>query len=232
MSRIGSSNLRSKQRGFLVNPFVFSVNGPPWSMVVSLLHMDSLPFSDQKGRVVTNVGSVTLDTVNQKYGAGCAQFNRTNYLTVTGGTDYSFGTEDYLVEFWIYPELTSQYQYLFSTGSYSTGQLSVRLNLTDRVEVFVNLTAGSIYTINPLSLNNWHHIAVSCASGTTRLFLDGVIQGSTTAFGSITAATEVQIGAQAGGSPFQGKMDDFRAARSSNGYTYNFAVPSGPLPNS
>lgn len=188
-------------------------------------------FAEGTGKSITIVGAKTKTSQLDPFGAstGVGYFDGSGYLTAGSSAGFSLGTGDFTIEFWIRPALSSAYQNILSTGAYSTGQVSVRLNLTDRVEVYVNTTAGSIYT-NPLSLNTWVHIAICRASGTTRIYRGGTMDMSTTATWDATSTGTLTVSGAT--SALNGYLSDLRITKGVARYTGStYTVPTEPFPD-
>jgi hypothetical protein len=74
---------------------------------------------------------------------------------------------------------------------------------------------------------NWHHIAITRASGTNRMFFDGVLQGSVTSDSTnYTAPNNMQIGTSSTYGDFSGYLDDLRITKGYARYTSNFTPPA------
>ena len=63
-----------------------------------LMHCDTTAFNDEKGSSVSNYG-VTLNTTEQKFGLGCAQFDGASYLEITDSSTLTYGTGNWTFEF-------------------------------------------------------------------------------------------------------------------------------------
>jgi hypothetical protein len=96
-------------------------------------------------------------------------------------------------------------------------------------------TNGSIPIQRSISIssNTWHHIAVARASGVTRLFTNGNMDGSfSDTYNYLASTVAPVIGAEASGvSAFTGYIEDFRVTKGIACYTANFTPPNGPLPS-
>jgi len=108
---------------------------------------------------------------------------------------------------------------------------------------FLLLTSGAIYsgqytgstgtTLNTssVSANTWYHVAYTRASGTIRLFLNGVQAATTTASGSINTWPPVTgYDGPTNGRPLNGYIDDLRITNGYARYTSNFTPPTAALP--
>jgi len=109
----------------------------------------------------------------------------------------------------------------------------IRLNGSDIWVVGVNGWDVNIAPNNDsVTLNTWHHIALSCTADTAYLFVDGVLQGTSPRSDmSWPFSTSFQIGYQAnfGGENYSGYMDEFRYSDVAL-WTANFPPPTAPAP--
>jgi hypothetical protein len=172
-------------------------------------------------------GSAQISTSIVKYGTGSIKFNGAggDYLYTTATAQFN-PNKPYTIEFWTYP-LTSVNQVSFissSSGYFYLETYSGSLFLGDGV--------NNIISVSPPSLNAWTHVAVSYDGTTSRLFFNGVSQGtSTTALQSQTLSTWYVGQRYDGTRPFNGYIDDLRITKGYARYTANFTPPTAALPN-
>lgn len=106
-----------------------------------------------------------------------------DYLTVAGSSNLAFGTNDFTIECWIYfTSLGAVAQIVYdarptsvSSGAYPTIYVN---SSTLKITYYTN-GADRIAANNAASLNQWTHVVVSRESGTTRMFIDGLLQSQT-----------------------------------------------------
>ena len=124
-----------------------------------------------------------------KIGNG-AYFNGVNSYLTLGSTDLNL-TGDFSVSLWYKPTDMSNYQTLFT----STGNLSIHYNGNNGNNgIDVNNTySGAISTSGNFVQNTWYYISVVCSSGVTSLYIDGVLQASTTQ--ALTIKSGIYLGA-------------------------------------
>lgn len=116
MSRIVRSTdvraaLRSRQRGFLLNPFRFGGGGggdPYFANVPLLLHMNgangSTTFTDSSGtpKTVTAYNGAAISTAWSKFGGASGLFDGTNdYIDTPDNAGFTLGTSDFTIEGWV-----------------------------------------------------------------------------------------------------------------------------------
>jgi hypothetical protein len=164
-------------------------------------------------------------------GAGYVEFDGTNdTLTIADNTDFNFGSGDYTIEMWVYPErISATQENLITRGT--SGFSGFIMSVTN----FLDTTNGSSWTVditytNPLVADKWQHIAVCRNGDTWTVYIDGVANGTTTVSGSVQASAQtLTIGERIGQTDFQGYISNLRIIKGTALYTSNFTPPTGPL---
>lgn len=224
--------LRSRQRGFLLNPFRFGGGGgdPYFSNVVSLLHFDSA-FPDVKGKTWTPTGSATTSTAVKKFGVASGYFNG-GYIASASSSDWAFGTGDFTVELWLYPGTVPTGAYFSPIGNWAA---SVGWCFFMRTDSKIQFSNGSTFVLSSstISSSNWYHIAYSRQGTTGRLFIEGAKVGEITDNVNLTSTNAVCIGRNGAASDlWLGYIDEVRVTKGVARYTANFTPPTAPFPNS
>jgi hypothetical protein len=179
------------------------------------------------------VGNAQVSTTQAKWGTTSMYFNgSTGYLkpyypAPANGTNFTFGTGDFTIEFWMYP--TSQPangMIMDGRGSGASGDLW----LINWVSGVANWYAGAVLiSSSTISANTWTHLAI-CRSGTsTKMFLNGTQTGSTyTDTKNYTVGNGwPTIGASYNAVDFfAGYIDDLRITKGYARYTANFTPPT------
>ncbi len=167
----------------------------------------------------------------------------TDYLNVSS-TDFAFGTSDFSVEMW------------FNSGDVSSAGQRGLIQLSDTVgglktnytSGFVistgvnNAGSGSNNNVNchilgdelgsntaPLRNHTWHHVTLTRQSGTARLFLNGILLGSSSAAESISAEHLVIGGWYSTSYLHKGFISNLRIVRGTALYTDDFIPPTREL---
>jgi hypothetical protein len=207
-----------------------------------------------KGEGVNNSTSI-IDSSNNKFAvsaAGNAKISTTKFkygtssITFDGGTDY-LGTSNikfklsssYTVEFWINPNsygVPTHGAGIFINGTLASNFNRVQLAITPLGAVSTNgITNSQLWGIlssaGAVPLNTWTHIALSSTGTTVRLFVNGVLAGSSAISLISTLPDTFYIGVHRSGNAlryFNGYIDDFRLTQGVGRYTENF-TPPGPL---
>ena len=213
-----------------------------------MLHFDSAgPFVDSSvnAQTVTTAGSVTLNTTDQLFGAGCASFPGTyaDYLTipaaVAGPLDFNSCLQ-WTIEFWIKPStitVPNGDRILWETQPSGSVKLQIQgggslVLVLPGGAGFGNVSSGG----GAIVAGSWQHIAVVRDFGQFYIFVNGVqvaYSNQQSQTGVITSSTETTFKIN-GGTPFDdslaGLVDDFRITTRAALYTEAF-TPAGPLAN-
>lgn len=213
---------------------------PYWNNVVALLHMDgadgSTTFTDVKGNTITPAGNAQIDTSQSKFGGASGLFDGSgDYFTSGEITGMPLGTGDFTVEFFVRPAIVgSGFAGLLATPSpsgYVGGGLYIR-RAGGTIEVLMNGVSTPVAQASAAwAANVWIHVAVTRESGSVRLFIDGVLQGSATTNTTNLTGTTVRFGysTQDAGS-YNGWADELRITKGVARYTANFTPPTEPFP--
>jgi|9_EtaG_2_1085328.scaffolds.fasta_scaffold00311_7 plastocyanin len=172
--------------------------------------------------------------------AKSVDFDGNDALTSATSSDLSFGTGDYTVEFWFNADAigdTPLFENRVSgSPSDATGFTLTAHGSTNGVRIWWTGASRINGGGSSLNLKQWHHLAATRSSGTTYLFLDGTLLGTTTDSINVTT-TEAHIagGKYSGGSSlshyFDGKISNFRIVKGTALYTSSFRPTNEPLTN-
>lgn len=186
------------------------------------------------GGAVTGPGrwGTQFNGTNQWVAAAANQATRLGLgeFTIEGFflTSYAGGNAQVLIEQAVIDE---------STGN-NNGWL---LYITSAGNIIFGGAGGQTYisASMPPYLGLWNHVALTRAGGTIRLFVDGLLVGSTTtsvdfdaAFNTGRTDTPTLFGShemQLAGSWFNGYLSNWRIVKGSALYTSNFTIPAVPL---
>lgn len=207
-----------------------------------LLHMDgsngSTTFTDSSpyGRAVTGYGSAQISTAQSKFGGASGYFDGTgaNYVQMTPAAELQF-SGNFTIALYVYTTSTSD-QVVASSSSDTNTQI-FRLNSggggTNTVSCFLN---GNYVFNNSASgvtlINAWHHVAMTRQGWTTRLFVDGNVIATTTAFTDTFRMDVIGRMFFSGSSyqyQFSGYMDEVLVINGTALYATNFTPPTAPF---
>ncbi len=182
----------------------------------------------------TFINNVQLVTTDKQFGTASVDIPGGNghYLTVPASTSWDFGTADFTAEAWVNIDSTSSFASIFGRHKFNT---SARWNLavnTSGILQFWHSLSLRVTTSTDLRTTGWAHVAVSRNSGTTRLFVNGVEEGSTATVSNITASAEpLHIGRDPESVTriLNGRIDDARITKGVGRYPAAFTPPIAEL---
>lgn len=211
-----------------------------FSSVTALLHMDgadaSTTFTDTSGspKTVSVFGNAQVDTAQSKFGGASLMLDGAgDYLQIPGaGGEFSFGTGDFTIEGWFLPTtLNSESALMWGSGvgwtlfAYPANQLT--WGRTAPLGGANLLLSGTVLTTGV-----WNHIAVTRASGTVTIWINGVSGGTTSDTSNYNANGNLQIGRSHTGEWFNGWIDEVRITKGAARYTAGFTPPTLPFEES
>ena len=155
-----------------------------------------------------------------------------DYLTVPDSSDFHFGTANFTIEFWIYPNNNNNW-WVFGKGDSASAAGSAFSFYNGGTYDFYH-SGGALSISRPaLTVATWHHIAVVRNGSTISIYKNGS-QNSTGNIGtnSINSALTrpLQIGLYSV-SGFNGYLSNFRITKGVARYTSNFTPPTAPFPD-
>ena len=160
---------------------------------------------------------------------GSLFFNGSNYANVVAGTTaLAFGTGDFTIECWVYPT-TAGVIYDQRTG---TADISPLINAASGSWTY-QYGGTTAITGGAVTLNAWTHVAVSRASGSTKLWINGTQSGVTyTDTNNYTCPSgRPYLGAygDTAGAKLTGYITNLRAVKGTAVYTTTFTPSTSPL---
>ena len=213
-----------------------------------LLHMDESSFKDvsRYKRTITNTGSVAVDGTNKVFGAGSASMGTNKVLSFAHAADVDLLDQDFTIDFRVRSTSSTAGSFLSKDATNPAGVLTGPVLITQGFntrQLFIDISTNSslpaefrIATANEaLTVNTWHHAAVTRSGGTIYGFLDGVLI-DTAAIGTDPLESNAypwRIGAAgvtaaSGLSYMQGQIDEFRMMIGKCAWTANFTPPAKP----
>ena len=165
---------------------------------------------------------------------GSIAFTSGQTTTVPSNAAFTFGTGDYTVEAWVYINSGQTQQYtIFNVGGAAAGSYGFYWSAaTQKFQATRYGDAGGAgTTTNTYVVGQWYHIANVRASGTSKIYINGIEDtGATYALGNVTAGTGISLSSTfAIGSFNTGYTTNLRVVKGTAVYTSNFTPPSAPL---
>lgn len=219
---------------------------PYWSYTSLLLHGDgthgSTTFIDECGKTVTSPsGNAQIITSDYKFGTGCIDFinHADGRLDVADNADWNFGAGDFTIEFWVkqISMRASNAQAIVNkrTDSGVRGPFAILIPTnTRKVQLLLAKTTAS-YDVNiqtpgnVLASDTWNHVACVRSGTNVYLFVNGVLEASSTLSGALVVNTDpLRFGDTATGTDlsFGGRLDEIRITKGVARYTTNFTPPT------
>jgi hypothetical protein len=164
---------------------------------------------------------------------GSMKFYGTSYVTIATNAAFTYGTNDFTIETWVYFTSIGTTQYIIDQRNSGTANAvipTLYLNSGGNLRYFVS-NSDRILGAATLTTDTWYHVAV-CRSGTsTKLFLNGTQDGSTYTDTSNYAASRVVIGSQGdtASNYLNGYMSSVRLTKGVALYTTTFTPSTVPL---
>lgn len=187
-------------------------------------------------KTLTSFGTPTVSTTQSVFGGSSMFLDGTgDYLRSPNNADFDFSTGDFTIECFIHPLAFGPGDQVIVTR-FTAWATAVGFYLGTRAGSpnILIFRAGNTVPISlngntPLTLNTWQHVAVTRASGVTRMFIDGVLQTATHS-GSVDISSTSQLSIGSGpvsnDENFNGYIDELRITKNVARWTGNYVVPT------
>ena len=219
---------------------------PFYSSVSLLLHGDgangSTTFTDNSPRVkivANNYGNIISTT--QSYFPGLSSiFCNNTHMTYTANTDFELGSGDFTIECWYRGTTGADFSAIVSKGLFENTSGAYALHFrggSNLLGFYLGSTDNNVITstTNIKTSGVWNHVAVSRIVNSTKMFINGIQEGSTYAAaytiptGGILSVGKYYYGYS--GDSVTGYIDDLRITKGVGRYNTNFALPTAPFSN-
>lgn len=195
--------------------------------------------SSSSPHTMTAVGDAQIDTAQSKFGGASILFDGTgDYVTTPDSDDFSFGTGDFTIDFWIRFNSTAACRFCGqdnggTTYWYIEKQSNAGGNKLSLLFVSAGVTIASYVMTSAWSdfaTGTWFHLAFVRTTTTARIFINGTSQSLTaaTTFGTGNvgnAAAVFELG-RLTSDLVNGWIDEFRISKGVARWTANF-TPAG-----
>jgi hypothetical protein len=155
-----------------------------------------------------------------------------SYITTPGSNDWAVGTGDFTVEWFSNQSSTSQFQRIFTVGDYP----NIKIGVSIESATFYYWANNSFRysSASATTTSTWYHWAVVRQSGTTYVYRNGTLRGSSFAdTNNITDNTTTFVVGNtntfATNSALVGDLTNFRFVKGLAVYTGDFTVPTSAL---
>lgn len=231
-----------------------------WSYVRLLISADgaddATTFVDKSiwRNTITPIGNSKMDTSFKKFGDSSLQLDGAgDYLNCGHTIGFDMAADDFCIDFWVRGGVSEHTGGVW-LGKHDTQgdnnlQWQVAYNSTDNRVTLNTSTDGTAVssawfdldtdgvTLSQFFDGNWHHVAALRQSGTTKVYVDGKLGGSTWVGGgaSLMAAPNIDlvIGGRRNGGGYTATipashMDEIRVTVGVPRYTAAFTPPNAP----
>lgn len=212
---------------------------PYFSKVSLLLHGDgannstSIIDSSPNSKIMSAFGNAKISTSQSKFGSSSMYFDGSgDYLTTSTSTDFALGY-DWTLEAWIRPAAYNGVIFDVRTAN-QCGYW--HLDANGKIAVpggpYSSPTVTHISTA-VIALNSWTHVAVCGSLTGTAIFINGVLDSTSSTVSNWATTTQkpyIGIAFDTTSYPFNGYIAGLRITKGIARYTSNFTVPSNQLP--
>lgn len=159
-----------------------------------------------------------------------------DYLTVSPGADFAFGTGDFTIEMFVYHNTRGTYDYLIDgrNSGQTSGPWGLSYGYSSGTTLQFASSAGlAIAAPSNPPLHKWFHVAVARSGTSLKMFIDGVaVASATNSTDFSTQPTISYIGTRYSTEhSFDGFISNLRVVKGTALYTSDFTVPTEPLTN-
>ncbi|EKE28559.1 MAG: Gp88, partial [uncultured bacterium (gcode 4)] len=161
----------------------------------------------------------------------------TSYITTPNSTDFNFWTWDFTIDAYVNTKTNSSYQMIFDRYNATAYTWQFWINGW-KLFVYIRNSAADGWVVNftssvTMSINDWHHVALTRSSWVFYLWLDWVQVGSVAANYNLNSTLPVTIWKQGNSNNyfFNWYLDELRVTKWLARWTGNFssALPVWPL---
>jgi hypothetical protein len=174
-------------------------------------------------------GASTAATATSNGITGAGEFQY-----ITGNADYAAGTNDFTVECWVKPSSWDTGGPILAFGASTNNGLHItRDGSNSRLRVIPYGGSNIVYSTTLPPIGEWTHVAVSRASGTTKIFINGTEEGSASDSTTYVQGDSFYLGYSGtnAGTTGYGKYSNVRFVNGTAVYTSSFRPLYEPLTN-
>ena len=177
-------------------------------------------FTDALGNTtITQNNGVTMSSAQKLFGQQSMYMaNTSDSITFDNASVFDVGTGDYTVGFWYRPTALGNWSRVFATDTFRNNKPLRIYSHNGTISVYAESTTDGTNThdlmmshyLGANSVDNWWHIMIRRESGTTRLYINGSEEDSSTMSYDIDNSTTPTLGADSSGqSGVKGYIQDF-----------------------
>ena len=203
---------------------------PAWSGLLEDNTGFTFTDSGNTGHTLTPNGDVYHDGRQKKIGSTALKFDGSDYISAPDHADWQLGTS-MTIEAWVYVSAVNTDNVIIAQGGDGGSDVDgfcFRLQSGGNLQYnqYQSSALTSFSFAHGMSVNTWHHVAVSRDGTTIRMFVDGVLKTSATTSGVIAAVPNSGLTLTIGKAHtshwyFNGHIDEIRVSSSAR-YTSAF----------
>lgn len=192
-----------------------------------LLNMNNGGITDKhSSHTFETVGNAQLSTAVKKYGSASMYFDGNGDRLVIPYSTLFSQMQPYTVEFWFYPTnngVTGQYIFARNSGGFFNLNWFGTIMRVDKQGTGIQITGSTT-----MAVNQWHHFAMTYDGTNTKIWVNGVLDGSVAGTSTSDTSANITIGyyEASGTSSYYGYIDDFKFTKGVALYTSNFTPPT------
>jgi hypothetical protein len=183
--------------------------------------------ADRTGKTVNVLGNAQISSFQKKFGTASARFTTDGDLLEIGSdADLQYGFSTYTLEAWVHLTTGGRKQYVINKGNTAATTFGLYLETSNKLTGQHGTTVFTATTV--LSTGTWYHVMMSRDSANqNRLFVNGVLEATTTATANVTNSDNLTIGGYSGTGnlSLRGYLDEIRVSTVAR-YTDSFTVPT------
>lgn len=214
-----------------INTFDVTVKTPANKLWKPIALIHAKTSDNQWKRVYANAAISSTKVSGTAYSAYMLPTTAESYVEFTPKKENYIFLGDFTIEMYFYQQGRPRaYNTIFELGDYRVGML-VRCGSSGNNDFYINGTNyGAISS--SVTLNDWHHLAVSREGSTVRLFIDGVAVKTVTNSTSINLMNNpLRVGSSkhTTGQKFTGYISDVRIVKDTALYNDTFVPEAAKL---
>ena len=182
---------------------------------------------DRTGKPITAFGNTQVSSFQRKFGTGSARFTTDgDLLDIVSDADLQYGFSSYTLEAWVFLDQNNRKQQIINKGSVASTTFGLWIGADNKL---AGQHGNVVFTAtSTLSTGTWHHVMMSRdLDNNNRLFVNGTLEATATATGSVSNADSLTIGgvATVPNLSLRGYLDEIRISSSAR-FVNSFTVPT------
>ena len=177
---------------------------------------------------ITRNGNTTQGSFSP-YGSNWSNNVTSSHLQTPTSIAFAFGTGDFTLECWVFATAYPDDTYPIEIWN-NTNDFLMTIN-SGKLQILTNTSGSYVYTDSGLSVakNTWTHLAITRQSGTCKMFVNGVLSGTTLAntYDFTGSSYFAYINGQ--GTKLAGYVSNARVVKGTAVYTASFTPSTTPL---